>query len=102
MNPISQVLERNTRLLAEALACSLYPRMEAAAGGEAAGCSGQLFAGSWQPKESSLAGWLNLVTSYPRHPTLISDKNSGRIFNFANCDKVFFEASLHLAPSLTH
>eukprot|EP00088_Acartia_fossae_P036569 TRINITY_DN3777_c0_g1_i2.p1 TRINITY_DN3777_c0_g1~~TRINITY_DN3777_c0_g1_i2.p1 ORF type:complete len:596 (+),score=158.91 TRINITY_DN3777_c0_g1_i2:27-1790(+) len=72
----TKVLERNTRLLAEALACSLYPRMEAAAGGEAAGCSGQLFAGSWQPKESSLAGWLNLVTSYPRHPTLISDKNS--------------------------
>jgi hypothetical protein len=42
-------------------------------------CTGELFAGSWEPKESSLEGWLNLVTSYPRHPTLISERNSGTL-----------------------
>jgi len=66
----TKALQRNTRILAEALACSLYPKMEAGQ------CTGELFAGSWEPKESSLEGWLNLVTSYPRHPTLISDRNS--------------------------
>lgn len=66
----SKALQRNTRILAEALACSLYPKMEAGK------CTGELFAGTWEPKESSLQGWLDLVTSYPRHPTLISDKNS--------------------------
>jgi len=67
----SSALQRNTRLIAEALACSVYPRM-----GEKIGCSGDLFAGSLEPDTASLAGWLRLVTSYPRHPALLSDKNS--------------------------
>ena len=45
--------------------------------GEKIGCSGDLFAGSLEPDTASLAGWLRLVTSYPRHPALLSDKNSG-------------------------
>jgi len=65
------VLQRNTRLVAEALACSLYPRMEKTT------CSGELFSGSLEPKEESLMGWLRLATSFPRHPSLLSDKNSG-------------------------
>jgi len=65
-------LQRNTRIIAEALACSLYSKMEA----QPEACTGQLFAGSWEPKETSLQGWMDLVTSYPRHATLISDKNS--------------------------
>jgi len=69
----TEALQRNTRIIAEALACSLYRKMETPGSGD---CTGQLFAGSWEPKESSLQGWLDLVTSYPRHPTLISDKNS--------------------------
>ncbi|XP_023344303.1 nicalin-1-like [Eurytemora carolleeae] len=64
------VLQRNTRLVAEALACSLYPRMEKTT------CSGELFSGSLEPKEESLMGWLRLATSFPRHPSLLSDKNS--------------------------
>lgn len=63
-------LQRNTRLVAEALACSLYPRMEKT------GCTGDLFSGSLEPQEESLAGWLRLVTSFPRHASLLSDKNS--------------------------
>jgi hypothetical protein len=66
----SEALQRNTRIIAEALACSLYPKMEAGR------CTGELFAGTWEPKESSLQGWMDLVTSYPRHATLISDRNS--------------------------
>jgi len=65
-------LQRNTRIIAEALACSLYSKMEA----QSEACTGELFAGSWEPKETSLQGWMDLVTSYPRHATLISDKNS--------------------------
>ena len=78
----TKALQRNTRILAEALACSLYPKMEAGQ------CTGELFAGSWEPKESSLEGWLNLVTSYPRHPTLISDRNSGTLLTFKKSTKI--------------
>lgn len=75
----TKALQRNTRILAEALACSVYPKMESGH------CTGELFAGSWEPKESSLEGWLKLVTSYPRHPTLISDRNSGNLRNIQIC-----------------
>ncbi len=68
------------RIIAEALACSLYSKMEA----QSEACTGELFAGSWEPKETSLQGWMDLVTSYPRHATLISDKNSGT-FSFCPC-----------------
>jgi len=63
-------LQRNTRIVAEALACSLYPRMEKNK------CTGELFSGSQEPKVASLDGWLSLVTSSPRHPSLLSQKNS--------------------------
>jgi len=64
------VLEKNTRLIAEALACSLYPKLAEG------GCTGQLFAGSLAPSADSLSGWLNLATSAPRHPSLLVGKNS--------------------------
>jgi len=67
-----KALQRHTRLISEALACSLYPRMERSV----TACSGQLFSGSLEPRVDSLSGWLALVTSYPRHPSLLSDKNS--------------------------
>merc|ERR1719369_712452 len=51
------VLEKNTRVIAEALACSLYPKLAES------GCSGQLFAGSNAPSEQTLSGWLNLANS---------------------------------------
>lgn len=63
-------LEQHTRVIAEALACSLYPKL---ADG---GCSGQLFAGSLSPSAGSLAGWLDLATAQPRHPSLLLGKNS--------------------------
>jgi len=64
------VLEKNTRVIAEALACSLYPKLAES------GCSGQLFAGSNAPSEQTLSGWLNLATSVPRHSSLHTGKNS--------------------------
>lgn len=66
----ASALERNTRVIAEALACSLYPKL-----GEG-GCSGQLFAGSLAPSSASLSGWLELATQSPRHPSLLVGKNS--------------------------
>jgi len=63
-------LEKNTRLIAEALACSLYPKLAEG------GCTGQLFAGSLAPSADSLSGWLELATSSPRHPSLLAGKNS--------------------------
>ena len=70
----SKALQRNTRMVAEALACSLYPRLEKN------GCEGDLFGGSLEPRQRSLEGWLKLITSYPRHPSLLSDKNSGNFY----------------------
>lgn len=66
-----QTLQRNARVIAEALACSIYPKL--AEGSQ--GCSGQLFSGSLSPTESSLSGWLDLVSS-PRHPSLVAGKQS--------------------------
>jgi len=63
-------LEQHARVIAEALACSLYPKL---ADG---GCSGQLFAGSLSPSADSLTGWLDLATAQPRHPSLLVGKNS--------------------------
>ena len=68
-------LEQHTRVIAEALACSLYPKL---ADG---GCSGQLFAGSLSPSSDSLTGWLDLATAQPRHPSLLVGKNSGQCHN---------------------
>ena len=58
------MLQTNTRLIAESLACSLYPGLV----DPVTGCSGQVFAGSVTPTEESLTGWLNLATANPRHP----------------------------------
>lgn len=68
----TSALLRNTRVVAESLACSLYPAL--AKGQD--GCSGQLFAGSLGPTQDSLAGWLKLATSSPRHASLLAGKNS--------------------------
>ena len=65
------VVAANTRVVAEALACSLYPALGAG------GCRGQLFTGSLEPSASSLGGWLELATASPRHPSLMAGKNSG-------------------------
>ena len=54
-------LNTHARVIAEALACSIYPKLAEA------GCSAQLFSGSLAPTPESLAGWLDLVTSAPRH-----------------------------------
>ena len=71
-------LEKNTRLIAEALACSLYPKLAEG------GCTGQLFAGSLAPSADSLSGWLELATSSPRHPSLLAGKNSGNPISYQN------------------
>lgn len=63
-------MARNTRIVAEALACSLYTQLASD------GCQGQLFAGSLAPTTSSLTGWLELATAAPRHPSLLVGKNS--------------------------
>lgn len=63
-------LAKNTRIIAEALACSLYPQLATET------CQGQLFTGSLEPTASSLDGWMDLVTASPRHPSLLSGKNS--------------------------
>jgi len=65
------IVSRNTRLVAEALACSLLPKLT-----ETEGCTGKLFSGSLSPSVDSLSGWVNLVTSSPRHPSLTAAKNS--------------------------
>ena len=44
------VLQRNTRIIAEALACSIYPKLAEG------GCSGQLFAGSVSPSAQTVSG----------------------------------------------
>ena len=64
------VMARNTRVVAEALACSLYPQLAASS------CQGQLFTGSLEPTVSSLGGWHSLVTAAPRHTSLLAGKNS--------------------------
>jgi len=66
----AKALASNTRVVAEALACSLYPQLAAN------GCQGQLFTGSLEPSTSSLGGWLQLVTASPRHTSLLAGKNS--------------------------
>jgi len=58
------VMKKTTRVIAEALACSLYPKFTSS------GCNGQLFAGSNAPSEKTLTGWIDLVTSGPRHSSL--------------------------------
>jgi len=63
-------LAANTRLVAEALACSLYPQLAEG------GCKGSLFTGSLEPTAASLAGWQELVTAAPRHPSLLVGKHS--------------------------
>ena len=63
-------LNTHARVIAEALACSIYPKLAEA------GCSAQLFSGSLAPTPESLAGWLDLVTSAPRHPSLVAGKQS--------------------------
>jgi len=70
VEPLS--LQQNARVIAEALACSIYPKL--AQGTQ--GCSGNLFTGSLAPTKSSLSGWLDLVTSSPRHSSLVAGKNS--------------------------
>jgi len=64
------VLQVNSRLVAEALACSLYPRLAET------GCSGQVFAGSVTPTAESLGGWLKLATAAPRHSSLLAGRQS--------------------------
>lgn len=66
----NEVLERNTRVIAEALACSLYPRLADT------GCKGQVFAGSVTPTSESLGGWLKLATASPRHSSLLVGRQS--------------------------
>jgi len=63
-------LEKHTRLIAEALACSLYPGLAVS------GCQGNLFTGSLAPTQPSLNGWLGILTMAPRHPSLLAGKNS--------------------------
>merc|ERR1712098_905337 len=66
----TKALARNTRIVAEALACSLYPQLAVDS------CQGQLFTGSLEPTTSSLEGWLELATASPRHPSLLAGKHS--------------------------
>jgi len=66
----SDVLQVNTRIIAEALACSLYPRLADT------GCEGQVFAGSVTPTPDSLGGWLKLATAAPRHSSLLVGRQS--------------------------
>ena len=68
----TELLQKHARIVAEALACSIYPKLV----GAGQGCSGQLFAGSLSPTAQSLSGWLDLVTSSPRHPSLVAGKQS--------------------------
>ena len=49
-------LEQHARVIAEALACSLYPKLADD------GCSGQLFTGFLSPSTDSLPGWLSQDT----------------------------------------
>jgi len=65
-----QVLQTNTRIIAEALACSLFPKLAETE------CSGQVFAGSVTPTVESLSGWLKLATAAPRHPSLLAGRQS--------------------------
>merc|ERR1712179_165812 len=48
-------LEHHARVIAEALACSLYPKLA---------------------DDGCLPGWLDLATAQPRHPSLLVGKNS--------------------------
>jgi len=68
----AEKLQMHARVVAEALACSIYPKL--ASGPD--GCSGQLFAGSLSPTGQTLSGWLDLATSSPRHPSLVAGKQS--------------------------
>ena len=63
-------LNTHARVIAEALACSIYPKLAEG------GCTAQLFSGSLSPTPESLAGWLDLVTASPRHPSLVAGKQS--------------------------
>ena len=67
----TEILQKNVRIIAEALACSIYPKLSAAGH-----CSGQLFSGSVSPTGQSVSGWLDLVTSSPRHPSIVAGKQS--------------------------
>ena len=67
-------LEPHARVIAEALACSLYPNLAAD------GCSGQLFAGSLSTSTGRLPGWLDLATAQPRHPSLLVGKTQVSVF----------------------
>lgn len=67
-----EALQRHARVIAEALACSIYPKLS----NGVQGCSGHLFTGSLAPTKSSLSGWLDLVTSSPRHSSLVAGKQS--------------------------
>jgi len=71
----ASTLQTNTRLIAESLACSLYPGLVDGV----SGCSGQVFAGSVTPTEESLTGWLNLATANPRHPSLLAVRQSDTV-----------------------
>ena len=66
----TELLQKHARIVAEALACSIYPKLAEG------GCSGQLFGGSLSPTGQSLSGWLDLVTASPRHPSLVAGKQS--------------------------
>ena len=68
----TELLQTHARTIAEAVACSVYPALSAGPGG----CSGQLFSGSLGPSPYTLAGWLDLVTSSPRHPSLVAGKQA--------------------------
>merc|ERR1712130_15054 len=68
----TEKLQMHARVVAEALACSIYPKLASGPGG----CSGQLFAGSLAPTGQTLSGWLDLATSSPRHPSLVAGKQS--------------------------
>jgi len=68
----ADTLAATSRLVGEALACSIFPRLVQAEGG----CSGQMFSGSLTPSSQSMAGWMNLVTAGPRHTNLLAGKNS--------------------------
>jgi len=62
----------STRLVGEALACSIFPRLV----NSDLGCSGQMFSGSLTPNKQSMEGWMELVTVAPRHTSLMAGKNS--------------------------
>lgn len=65
-------LATSTRLVGEALACSIFPRLVRPDGV----CSGEMFSGSLTPSKQSMKGWMEMVTAAPRHTSLTAGKNS--------------------------